>query len=185
MQVDEAVARAAAEGDLPLHGYKDVSVVCFMFGTARTPFAPFPRLPCGCMCLINDSLPVILSPTHDCLLLLSTSATLLPEYQWLCVSTSATYALPHLCPDVNSLQPAEFVASLKKPRAIIMLVQAGKPVDDTIAILTSYLEVSATDLSHLLECVVGHTVTASIPACLHRTSGIYARIAPPCRLVTC
>lgn len=39
------------------------------------------------------------------------------------------------------LQPAEFVASLKKPRAVIMLVQAGKPVDDTIATLSAFMEV--------------------------------------------
>jgi 6-phosphogluconate dehydrogenase len=36
--------------------------------------------------------------------------------------------------------PAEFVASLNKPRAVIILVQAGKPVDDTIAALATYME---------------------------------------------
>jgi len=42
---------------------------------------------------------------------------------------------------IRCLQPAEFVASLKKPRAVIMLVQAGKPVDDTIATLSAFMEV--------------------------------------------
>lgn len=36
--------------------------------------------------------------------------------------------------------PAEFVASLSKPRKIIMLVQAGAPVDATIALLSTHLE---------------------------------------------
>ena len=31
-------------------------------------------------------------------------------------------------------QIAEFVAAIRKPRAIIILVQAGKPVDDTIEV---------------------------------------------------
>ena len=34
----------------------------------------------------------------------------------------------------------EFVASLKRPRRILMMVKAGKPVDDTIATLLPYLE---------------------------------------------
>eukprot|EP00245_Coleochaete_scutata_P004055 TRINITY_DN1623_c0_g1_i1.p1 TRINITY_DN1623_c0_g1~~TRINITY_DN1623_c0_g1_i1.p1 ORF type:complete len:567 (-),score=127.77 TRINITY_DN1623_c0_g1_i1:596-2296(-) len=34
----------------------------------------------------------------------------------------------------------EFVNSIQKPRAIIILVKAGKPVDDTIATLSAYLE---------------------------------------------
>jgi 6-phosphogluconate dehydrogenase len=41
---------------------------------------------------------------------------------------------------IATLQAAEFVASIAKPRAIIMLVQAGKPVDDTIATLSSHME---------------------------------------------
>jgi 6-phosphogluconate dehydrogenase len=41
---------------------------------------------------------------------------------------------------VRTSQPAEFVASLNKPRAVIILVQAGKPVDDTIAALATYME---------------------------------------------
>jgi 6-phosphogluconate dehydrogenase len=41
------------------------------------------------------------------------------------------------------VQPADFVASLSKPRKIILLVMAGKPVDDTIEMLTQYLEVRA------------------------------------------
>ena len=39
------------------------------------------------------------------------------------------------------VQPAEFVAAIRKPRAIIILVQAGKPVDDTLTLLAQYLEV--------------------------------------------
>ena len=58
-KVDDAVARAKAEGDLPLTGYKDVG---------------------------------------------------------------------------------EFVASLQRPRAVIILVQAGKPVDETIEILSAYMD---------------------------------------------
>jgi 6-phosphogluconate dehydrogenase len=34
----------------------------------------------------------------------------------------------------------DFVASLKKPKKIIILVMAGKPVDDTIELLGQYLE---------------------------------------------
>ncbi len=36
----------------------------------------------------------------------------------------------------------EFVNSLSKPRKIIILVQAGKPVDETIEHLAQYMEVS-------------------------------------------
>jgi len=36
--------------------------------------------------------------------------------------------------------PKEFVQSLERPRRIVMMVKAGKPVDDTIASLTPYLE---------------------------------------------
>lgn len=38
------------------------------------------------------------------------------------------------------MQVAEFVAAIRKPRAIIILVQAGKPVDDTIELLSAHLE---------------------------------------------
>ena len=34
----------------------------------------------------------------------------------------------------------EFVMSLKKPRKVVILVQAGKPVDDTIANLSAHME---------------------------------------------
>ena len=34
-----------------------------------------------------------------------------------------------------------FVASLKKPRKIIILVMAGKPVDETIEIISKFMEV--------------------------------------------
>ena len=34
----------------------------------------------------------------------------------------------------------DFVHAIAKPRAIIILVQAGKPVDDTIATLSQYME---------------------------------------------
>ncbi len=43
-------------------------------------------------------------------------------------------------PPLPSPQVGEFVASLRKPRAIIILVQAGKPVDDTIEVLSQFLE---------------------------------------------
>jgi len=36
--------------------------------------------------------------------------------------------------------PKAFVESIKKPRRIIMLVMAGKPVDDTIALLSEHME---------------------------------------------
>lgn len=36
---------------------------------------------------------------------------------------------------------ADFVNSLSKPRKIVILVQAGKPVDETIEKLAEYLEV--------------------------------------------
>ncbi|EFJ20653.1 hypothetical protein SELMODRAFT_168478 [Selaginella moellendorffii] len=36
--------------------------------------------------------------------------------------------------------PGEFVASLQKPRVIIILVKAGRPVDETIELLSSFLE---------------------------------------------
>ena len=35
---------------------------------------------------------------------------------------------------------SEFVASLSKPRKIVILVMAGKPVDDTIALLATHME---------------------------------------------
>jgi 6-phosphogluconate dehydrogenase len=41
---------------------------------------------------------------------------------------------------VPSHDLSEFVASLKRPRAIIVMVQAGKPVDDVIEELTPHLE---------------------------------------------
>jgi 6-phosphogluconate dehydrogenase len=40
-----------------------------------------------------------------------------------------------------SSQPAEFVKSIKRPRKIVLLVMAGKPVDSTIELLSQYLEV--------------------------------------------
>jgi len=40
----------------------------------------------------------------------------------------------------GSKDTAEFVAKLKQPRKVIILVQAGKPVDDTIAQLAAYME---------------------------------------------
>jgi 6-phosphogluconate dehydrogenase len=36
--------------------------------------------------------------------------------------------------------PAAFVASIKKPRRVVLLVMAGKPVDETIALLAQHLE---------------------------------------------
>ena len=36
--------------------------------------------------------------------------------------------------------PKDFVASLERPRRIVMMVKAGKPVDDTIAAIKPFLE---------------------------------------------
>jgi len=41
---------------------------------------------------------------------------------------------------VGALSQADFVASIKKPRKVMMLVKAGKAVDDTIAGVLPYLE---------------------------------------------
>lgn len=41
---------------------------------------------------------------------------------------------------VATRETPEFVAALKKPRAIVMMVQAGKPVDQVIAELVPHLE---------------------------------------------
>lgn len=38
------------------------------------------------------------------------------------------------------MQPEEFVNSIVKPRRIIMLVKAGKPVDGVIETLTKFLD---------------------------------------------
>jgi len=43
-------------------------------------------------------------------------------------------------PIVGSDSPADFVSKIAKPRKIILLVQAGKPVDLTIAALSEHLE---------------------------------------------
>ena len=43
-------------------------------------------------------------------------------------------------PIVGADHAKEFVAHLKKPRKVVILVQAGKPVDDTIAQLSAYME---------------------------------------------
>lgn len=43
-------------------------------------------------------------------------------------------------PIVGSKDAADFVSKLKTPRKIVILVQAGKPVDDTIATLSASLE---------------------------------------------
>jgi 6-phosphogluconate dehydrogenase len=43
-------------------------------------------------------------------------------------------------PIVGATSPGELVAYLKKPRKVIVLVQAGLPVDDTISILARYME---------------------------------------------
>ena len=44
-------------------------------------------------------------------------------------------------PLVGFKDPSSFVSSLKTPRKIIILVQAGNPVDETIELLSQYLEV--------------------------------------------
>jgi len=43
-------------------------------------------------------------------------------------------------PIVGSESPADFISKISKPRKVIILVQAGKPVDDTIATLTEHME---------------------------------------------
>jgi 6-phosphogluconate dehydrogenase len=43
-------------------------------------------------------------------------------------------------PITGTKSPQEFVAALKKPRIVMILVQAGKPVDLTIEALSEYLE---------------------------------------------
>mmetsp|Transcript_16338 Transcript_16338/g.23267 ORF Transcript_16338/g.23267 Transcript_16338/m.23267 type:complete len:495 (+) Transcript_16338:152-1636(+) len=43
-------------------------------------------------------------------------------------------------PIVGSTSPENFVSQLKKPRRIVILVMAGKPVDDTITALSAYME---------------------------------------------
>lgn len=43
-------------------------------------------------------------------------------------------------PLVGSSSPQNFVQQLSKPRKIIILVMAGKPVDETIAVLSKYME---------------------------------------------
>ena len=43
-------------------------------------------------------------------------------------------------PLVGAKDPKDFVALLAKPRKIVILVQAGKPVDETIALLAEHLE---------------------------------------------
>ena len=41
----------------------------------------------------------------------------------------------------NRAQVKDFVLAIQQPRKIIMLVKAGKPVDDTIAVLKSHMSV--------------------------------------------
>jgi len=43
-------------------------------------------------------------------------------------------------PLVGSEDPKEFISKLSKPRKVIILVMAGKPVDETIASLSKYME---------------------------------------------
>lgn len=43
-------------------------------------------------------------------------------------------------PIVGAKDPEDLVAHLKKPRKIVILVQAGKPVDETISTLARYME---------------------------------------------
>ncbi|CAB9512995.1 6-phosphogluconate dehydrogenase, decarboxylating (Fragment) [Seminavis robusta] len=43
-------------------------------------------------------------------------------------------------PLVGSMNPKNFIAHLKKPRKVVILVQAGKPVDDTIGTLATHME---------------------------------------------
>ena len=43
-------------------------------------------------------------------------------------------------PLIGAKDAATFVASLKRPRKVVLLVQAGKPVDETIAKLSAFME---------------------------------------------
>jgi hypothetical protein len=43
-------------------------------------------------------------------------------------------------PVVGSSSPEDFIKKLKRPRKVILLVQAGKPVDDTITTLSRHME---------------------------------------------
>mmetsp|Transcript_8958 Transcript_8958/g.19214 ORF Transcript_8958/g.19214 Transcript_8958/m.19214 type:complete len:268 (+) Transcript_8958:151-954(+) len=43
-------------------------------------------------------------------------------------------------PLVGSTSPAEFISKIAKPRKVIILVMAGKPVDETIAQLSEHME---------------------------------------------
>jgi 6-phosphogluconate dehydrogenase len=43
-------------------------------------------------------------------------------------------------PLVGATSPEDLVAHLKKPRKVIILVQAGQPVDDTISSLSRFME---------------------------------------------
>lgn len=43
-------------------------------------------------------------------------------------------------PIVGAKSPGELVSYLKKPRKVIILVQAGTPVDDTVSILSRFME---------------------------------------------
>ena len=43
-------------------------------------------------------------------------------------------------PLIGSMDPKDLIARLKKPRKIIILVQAGKPVDDTISTLARFMD---------------------------------------------
>ncbi|GMH49180.1 hypothetical protein TrVE_jg11127 [Triparma verrucosa] len=41
---------------------------------------------------------------------------------------------------VGHKEPKDFIASLSKPRKVVLLVMAGKPVDDTIKLLSEFME---------------------------------------------
>jgi NAD binding domain of 6-phosphogluconate dehydrogenase/Glucose-6-phosphate dehydrogenase, C-terminal domain len=43
-------------------------------------------------------------------------------------------------PIIGATSPEDLIAHLKKPRKVVILVQAGKPVDDTISTLSRYME---------------------------------------------
>jgi 6-phosphogluconate dehydrogenase len=49
----------------------------------------------------------------------------------------------------GNAEAAAFVNAIKKPRRIIMLVMAGKPVDDTIALLSQHMESVCRSCIHL------------------------------------